>query len=188
MMITTKFVSQFLELKWVHNIFSKYFSFQIIIEKLNSFLFLTNGPAQRKHQPTANFGLSNQRGEGEPARLGPSAHGCRPREAEGEGGTATTCRRPRRHGSAAVDDGQRPSRPWAGEKKHARSPRRDGEHRAATQGERGCRCWSTSSVARPRWRVREKARLSHTVGEQGTPWPVRRRGGCGGAWRARNRA
>jgi hypothetical protein len=70
MRITTKFVSQFLELKYVNNIFLKHFSFQIIIEKLNSFLILTNGSAQWKTPAHCQFRPQQPAREEELARLG----------------------------------------------------------------------------------------------------------------------
>jgi hypothetical protein len=68
----TKFISQFLEPKWVHNIFPKHFSSQIKIE--NNFL-LSPGCPMETTGPRPLSALADSAGKGKPARLGASAHG-----------------------------------------------------------------------------------------------------------------
>jgi hypothetical protein len=71
-----------------------------------------------------------------------------------------------------------------GEVWRAKGLRGKGEHDSAMQGEkeRARAPVAERELGGPaRWRVREDAQLSLTVDEQSTRWPVRRRGGGGGA-------
>jgi hypothetical protein len=135
----TKFVSQFLELKWVHNIFLEHFLFQNIIENRSSFFFSANGPAQREPPAHGRFRPEQLSGErGKTARLGAltqsqlglAIRGGRAGRGHGVLASPTSRERgDRRRLTANL-------RPWAGYLECARFPQRDGEHGSAMHGER----------------------------------------------------
>jgi hypothetical protein len=116
---TTKFVSQFLELKWIHNIFPKYFSFQKKMRNEICFFFFCL-TAREPQWPTAENGFGSPRGGNErPGSVARPTGAAAQGKQRGGSGARAPRRCPRRHCGAVPAGSQANSgRAGTGERAH----------------------------------------------------------------------